>query len=279
MPTDALLPDPWAFLRRHTPARIALGRSGGSLPTARALELAHAQALARDAVQAPFDADEFAARLRPLDPGVLVLRSAAGSRAQFLARPDLGRRLCPESERVLGALPEQARGRGLVILVSDGLSALAAWRQAPGLLAALLPRLEAHGFTRAPLLVVRHARVGIVDPVGSALRAEMALILLGERPGMASPDSLGAYFAYGPGPGRTDGDRNCVSNIRPEGLAHEAAAEKIAALLAASRHLRLSGVGLKEGPDAASLSAAQSPAPLGIGSSGCGAIPGPDQVR
>jgi ethanolamine ammonia-lyase small subunit len=133
-----------------------------------------------------------------------------------------------------------------VVIVSDGLSALAAHRQAPPLLRALWPRLQGLGFQLAPLLVIRHARVGIIDEVGAVLAAELALIVLGERPGLGAPDSLGAYFGYGPGPGRTDADRNCVSNIRPAGLPPEAAADKLAALLDAARRGRVSGTGLKD---------------------------------
>ena len=255
MAADLVPEDGWVFLRRHTAARIALGRSGGSLPTRETLGLAYAQALARDAVRAPFDPHALAAALRPLAPDVLVLESAAPDRAAFLARPDLGRRLSERSAALLAALPRSDPPPTLAIVVSDGLSALAAERQASPLLAELLPLLRAHGFRLAPLVVVRHARVGLLDPVGSALGAEMALILLGERPGLGTPDSLGAYLAYGPGPGRTDADRNCVSNIRPEGLVAREAAARIAGLLAAAREFRLTGPALKEPPSRPSLGA------------------------
>jgi ethanolamine ammonia-lyase small subunit len=239
--------DAWSHLRRHTTARIALGRSGGSLPTRETLGLAYAQALARDAVRAPFDPEALAARLGGAEGGVRVLESAARSRSEYLARPDLGRRLCASSE---AALDGMARGAGpwdVVVIVSDGLSALAAERQSPGVVAALLPRLRSLGFSIAPLMVVRLARVGIIDPIGQALRAQLALILLGERPGLGTPDSLGAYLGFAPGPCRTDADRNCVSNIHPRGLDPAAAAGRIAGLLDGARRLRLSGPRLKEG--------------------------------
>jgi ethanolamine ammonia-lyase small subunit len=261
MGSELVPPDSWAHLRRHTAARIAIGRSGGSLPTRETLDLAYAQALARDAVWAPFDAGSLSRSMGIVAEGIRVLESAAGDRAAYLARPDLGRSLSPESLSELHAVAGTAAGRDVVVIVSDGLSALAAERQAPPLVAALLPRLRSLGFTLAPLLVVRHARVGIIDPVGHALKASIALILLGERPGLGSPDSLGAYFTFGPGPGRTDADRNCVSNIRPGGLGPSVAAERLAALLVRSSELRLSGARLKESDDGPGLPGGGSPLP------------------
>jgi ethanolamine ammonia-lyase small subunit len=239
--------DAWSHLRRHTTARIALGRSGGSLPTRETLALAYAQALARDAVRAPFDAGALAAALRAFAGDVRLLESAARSRAEYLARPDLGRRLGESSGAELAALAGGEARWDIVVIVSDGLSALAAERQGPLVVAPLLPRLRDLGLRVAPLLVVRLARVGIIDPVGHALRTPLALILLGERPGLGTPDSLGAYFGFAPGPGRTDADRNCVSNIRPGGLDPSDAAATIAGLLGRSLRLRLSGPRLKEG--------------------------------
>jgi ethanolamine ammonia-lyase small subunit len=243
--TSAFQTDPWSHLRRHTAARIALGRSGGSLPTREILAFAHDHALARDAVHAPFDASALAAELRPLHSPIYVLRSAAPNRTTYLRRPDLGRQLSPDSRQQLSALAPAPCD--LILLLSDGLSALAVQRQAPPLLAALLPLLRDAGFTLGPLCVVRHARVALQDEVGSLLRARQSLMLLGERPGLGTPDSLGAYLTFDPRPGRTDAERNCVSNIRPAGLAPAAAAQKIAALLLASRRLQLSGIALKEG--------------------------------
>jgi ethanolamine ammonia-lyase small subunit len=280
MAVELFSPDPWAHLRRHTDARIALGRSGGSVPTGEQLRFAEAQALARDAVRAPFDPEALAAELRALPAEVRVLASAAPDRAAYLLRPDLGRRLDGASRDRLADLarpappvppspaalppavlsaPAAAFGCDLVVMVSDGLSALAAHRQAAPLLRALWPQLHRLGFRLAPLLVIRHARVGIIDEVGAVLAAELAVILLGERPGLGAPDSLGAYFGYGPGPGRTDADRNCVSNIRPAGLPPGAAADKLAALLDAARRGQRSGTGLKDPADpAAALPPAES---------------------
>lgn len=243
--TSALQHDPWSHLRRHTAARIALGRSGGSLPTWEVLAFAHDHALARDAVHTPFAPSALVAQLRSLHSPILDLSSAAVDRAAYLHRPDLGRQLSAESRSLLtstGSPPQP----DLVVLVSDGLSALAAQRQAPPLLAALLPLLRDAGFALGPLCVVRHARVALQDEVGALLQARQSLMLLGERPGLGTPDSLGAYLTYNPQPDRTDAERNCVSNIRPSGLAPIAAAQKIASLLLASRRLQLSGTGLKE---------------------------------
>jgi len=233
-------------LRRFTAARIALGRTGGSLLTPAVLGFAHDHALARDAVHAPFDPGALAIKLRVLHPDVLVLASAAIDRATYLRRPDLGRRLSDESRTQLSASP--LFPCDLLLLISDGLSALAAQRQASPLLAALLPRLHEADFKLGPLCIVRHARVALQDEVGGLFQARQSLMLLGERPGLGTPDSLGAYLTYGPRPGRSDAERNCVSNIRPDGLSPARAAEKIATLLIASRRLQLSGIPLKEDP-------------------------------
>jgi len=246
---EPILPDPWLRLRRFTPARIALGRAGGSQPTRDQLAFALDHALARDAVHAPFDPASLARELSPLGLDVLSLASAAPDRATYLQRPDLGRQISPESLTQLSTLNSQLLPPpppDVVILVSGGLSALAAHRQAPPLLAALLPLLRAQGLTLAPLCLVRHARVALMDEVGEALGARLALILLGERPGLGTPDSLGAYFEYAPRAGLTNADRNCVSNIRPGGLPPAAAAEKLAALLSTALAQRRSGFALKE---------------------------------
>ncbi|MCX6955849.1 MAG: ethanolamine ammonia-lyase subunit EutC [Verrucomicrobia bacterium] len=259
MSLEPTLPDAWAHLRRHTAARIALGRTGGSVPTGAQLAFALDHALARDAVHAPFDAGALADTLSSLHPDPLVLHSAAPDRATYLQRPDLGRRLSDESAARISALT-LALPPDLVVLVSDGLSALAAQRQAAPLLGALLPHLRAAGFVLAPLCVVHHARVALMDEVGALLRARLALMLLGERPGLGTPDSLGAYLVFGPAASRTNADRNCVSNIRPAGLAPELAAEKLFALLTAASTLKLSGIALKEPALAIAATARADPA-------------------
>jgi len=235
--------DPWSHLRRHTGARIALGRAGGSLPTPARLDFQLAHAHARDAVLSPFDPEAFAERLRVLSPLVLPVLSAARDRAEYLRRPDLGRRLAPESRTLLES---HATPCDLVIIVSDGLSAHAVATQCEPLLAALLPLIRASRWTLAPLIVARHARVALQDEIGALLKATVSLILLGERPGLGSADSLGAYFIHTPFIARTDADRNCISNIREAGLPISAAAAKLHYLLGKSYGLRLSGVQLKD---------------------------------
>ncbi|MES2440852.1 MAG: ethanolamine ammonia-lyase subunit EutC [Verrucomicrobiota bacterium] len=236
--------DPWTELRKFTAARIALGRAGGSLPTTPLLDFRLAHARARDAVLAPFDPETLAGALRSLHTEVVVVKSRAADRTEYLLRPDLGRMMDGDSRKDLEAV-RNPNGSDLVIIVSDGLSSHAANRQAPLLLEKLLPMFD-ETWRIGPLVVVRHGRVTIQDDIGGCLDSRLSLMLLGERPGLGSPDSLGAYFTYRPRPGLTDADRNCVSNIRPEGLPPEAAARRLHLLLSASRHRAISGIALKD---------------------------------
>jgi ethanolamine ammonia-lyase small subunit len=220
---------------------VALGRAGGSVRSASLLDFRLSHARARDAVHEPFNAAAVAVELETFGHPVLLARSQAVDGATYLQRPDLGRRLAPESHAAL----EQVHGDfDLVIILSNGLSAEAAHRQGPQLLRALLPLLA--GWKLAPLVIAPFARVALQDEIGVALGARTALILLGERPGLGSPDSLGAYLVHSPRPGNTDAQRNCVSNIRPAGLPPEAAAQRIAWLLTEARRLGFSGVDLKD---------------------------------
>ena len=239
-------PDLWNTLRSATPARIALGRAGGSLPTREWLEFKSAHSAARDAVHNPLSAERLAHDIARLGIEVLVVDSAAPDRLTYLQRPDLGRRLDERSRHVLQGLPRPDLTPDLAIIVSDGLSALAVERQVPPLLAALLPKLTGDGWRLAPLTIVRFGRVALQDQIGHLLGAQIALTLIGERPGLGSPDSLGAYLVYAPRPGNTDVNRNCVSNIRPEGLPCDAAAETVHYLLTEARRRRVSGIGLKD---------------------------------
>ena len=232
-------------LRSATAARIALGRAGGSLPTGAWLDFKAGHAAARDAVHCAFDAEQLAAEIGALGVNVQIVDSEAMDRRTFLLRPDLGRRLAARSRYEL----QELRGDGsydLAIVVSDGLSALAVHRQARPVLEALLPTLKSEGLRIAPIVVARFARVAIEDEIGAVLGARASLILIGERPGLGSPDSLGAYFVYGPRVGNTDAQRNCVSNIRPEGLPIGAAAETIRYLIGEALRRGLSGIGLKD---------------------------------
>ncbi len=249
--SDALDADPWLALQRFTRARIALGRAGNGLPTAPllAFELAHAQA--RDAVHQPLDADALHALLRARQIESLDAHSAAPDREHYLRRPDLGRTLDDASRAALA----QHGGveRDVVFAIADGLSALAAARHAVPLLDAVLPLLE--GWRVGPVVVARQARVALGDEIGACLRAQFVVVLIGERPGLSSPDSLGIYVTHAPRAGRTDAERNCISNVRPEGLAYDAAAHKLHYLLTHGRRLGLTGVALKDDSDALPQSA------------------------
>lgn len=233
--------DPWLHLAGATPARIALGRVGAGLPTRAVLDFSLAHARARDAVHASFDAEGLAALLG--EPA-LVVESRAVDRALYLRRPDFGRLLAPASRALLEAMGRP--GGDIAIIVADGLSAAAARAHAPHLVAALRESLARAGLALAPLVVARGARVALGDVIGEALGAQAALMLIGERPGLSSPDSLGAYLTLGPRPGRADAERNCVSNIRPEGLPVQAAAFRLTWLIQEAFRRGITGVDLKD---------------------------------
>jgi ethanolamine ammonia-lyase small subunit len=243
--TGRRIVDPWGDLRAFTGARIALGRAGSSLPTAELLGFAAAHAAARDAVWAELDLDRLEAALAPLGLQSLRLTTLATDRATYLRRPDLGRRLDPASAGRLSAAAPPG-GCDLALVIGDGLSATAVQRHAPSLAAALVARLRDRGLVVGPLALVRQARVAVEDPIGAALGARAALILIGERPGLGSPDSLGAYLAFHPRPGLTDAQRNCVSNVRAEGLVIPAAADLLGWLVTEALRRGLSGVELKD---------------------------------
>ena len=240
--------NPWEFLREYTTARIALGRAGSSLPTNRHLEFQLAHARARDAVHSELDMARLERDITKLGYETTRLHSAAPDRATYLQHPDLGRRLDDESRRVL---EENKGAAGAAFIVADGLSALAVQRHAPAMLDAILSRLDSEEWDVAPIALVEQGRVAISDEIGSLLNAEQAVILIGERPGLSSPDSLGIYLTYGPRIGNTDADRNCISNIRAAGLGYPEAAHRLTYLMTAARRLGLSGVTLKD--DSAAL--------------------------
>ena len=245
-PARGAAPDePWADLRRFTPARIALPRSGASLATAPLLDFRLAHARARDAVHAELDEASLIADLAGLGLPVLAVASAAETRRHYLMRPDLGRRLGGDAAARLAA--HAGRGHDLAFVIADGLSARAVQTHARPLLAVALARL-AH-WRIAPLIVARHGRVALGDAIARALHAEIVVVLIGERPGLSAPDSMGAYLTFAPTPATTDAERNCISNIRPEGLGYADAGFKLVHLLAAMRARRLSGVRLKDDAD------------------------------
>ena len=257
-PPAPVTADPWTHLAGLTPARLALGRSGASLPTREVLKLGLAHAKARDAVHATADFDALRSGLEALGRDVVDVESAAPDRATYLRRPDFGRRLSARSRTPLQAMgPASA---GVCVLVADGLSASAVDLNALPLLAALLPRLAARGL--APVVLARQGRVALGDEVGALLGARLTVMLIGERPGLSAADSLGAYLTYAPRIGLTDAGRNCVSNIRAGGLVPEAAADKIAWLADRAFALSLTGVALKDGSDEPSLASRPGTAPL-----------------
>jgi len=236
--------DPWSELRRLTPARIALGRAGPALPTREVLAFALDHARARDAVHLPFDADAVAAQIEAMGLPTRTVASAAADRATYLRRPDLGRRLAPgERDRLAASLP---RGADIAIVVADGLSSAAVHAHAAPLIAALVPRLRQAGSSLAEIVLARQARVALGDEIGEIVGAGMVAVLIGERPGLSAPDSLGTYLTFAPAVGRTDADRNCVSNIHRDGLAYEDAAFKIAWLIRQGFSRRITGVALKD---------------------------------
>lgn len=246
--------NPWAHLRQLTPARIALGRAGTSLPTDAQLDFQFAHAQARDAVHLSLDCAELAAQIEQRGHTCLQLHSAAPDRNTYLQRPDLGRRLSDESAIELNEHTQQnGAGYDLAIVIADGLSALAVQRHALPLLQRIEEQIEKDGWTLAPISLVQQSRVALGDEVGERLKAKMVVMLLGERPGLSSPDSLGLYFTYDPKVGRTDADRNCISNIRLEGLSYNLAAHRLIHLMREACRRQLSGVNLKDEAEMLSL--------------------------
>ncbi len=232
-----------AQLRALTPARVGLGRTGVSQQTRDLLDFQLAHAQARDAVHARLESSALAANLAEIcGQQVLRLHSAAQNRTEYLQRPDLGRKLDEPSRAILAGL-DHANSE-LALIVADGLSALAVERHVPPLFKELLPSLES--WRLAPICIVEQGRVAIGDEIGAALGAQISVVLIGERPGLSSPDSLGAYITWAPKPGRTDAERNCISNIRAEGLSYPRAAAQLLFYLTESRRRQLSGVKLKE---------------------------------
>jgi ethanolamine ammonia-lyase small subunit len=243
------LPGPWDALRRLTAARIGLKRSGASLATAPLLAFQLAHARARDAVHEALDHARLEHDLASLGLPILTVASQANDRAQFLMRPDLGRQLSAEAECMLAA---KKGSYDIAFVVSDGLSAGAAQRHAAPLLAEIIPVLK--DWHIAPLVIVRLGRVGAGDAVAAALNATSVVILLGERPGLTAPDSLGGYLTWKPRPDTTEAERNCVSNIRPEGVRYADAGRTIVHLLRAMRAGGVSGIALKDDSDRLLLS-------------------------
>lgn len=243
----AVVQNPWQSLRRFTNARIALGRAGDSLPTGAllAFQLDHAQA--RDAVHLAFEAGGLAAQLEAAGQDVVQVHSAAQDRGTYLQRPDLGRRLSGESrQRLAQHAATTGESYDAVFVIADGLSALAVHRHAVPLLLAASEALRGMGWRLAPVVIASQGRVALGDEIGHILRAGQVAVLIGERPGLSVADSLGVYLTYAPQPGRTDAERNCISNIHPQGLSYSAAQQTLTYLMNQARQRQLTGVALKD---------------------------------
>ena len=236
----------WTALRRMTAARIGLKRAGASLATGPLLDFKLAHARARDAVMEPLDEARLAAELAGLGCPVISVASAAADRQTYLLRPDLGRRLAASADAALAA---HTGDYDVVFVVADGLSSRAVALHARPVLSLTMPALRAEGWKIGPLVIVRYGRVAIGDAIATALGAESVAVLIGERPGLSAPHSMGAYLTFKPRADTSDAERNCISNIRPDGIDYTAAGSKLAHLLRAMRTRRLSGVQLKDDSD------------------------------
>ena len=244
--------NPWHVLRQYTAARIGLGRAGISVPTKHllAFQLAHAQA--QDAVHLPLDSEQL---VTDIEAHCLKVHSQVNDRSQYLQRPDLGRRLNTESIELLKKSTAPSDDPyDLAIVIVDGLSSFAIQKNAAPLLKILSQRLaqqtllidEERTFRLAPIVIVQQGRVAIGDEVGEMLNAKSVLVFIGERPGLSSPDSLGLYLTWSPKVGLTDESRNCISNVRPQGLVYQEAVNKVFYLLSEAHQRKLTGVNLKE---------------------------------
>tara|TARA_R110000772_G_scaffold24895_2_gene65330 strand:+ start:5332 stop:6240 length:909 start_codon:yes stop_codon:yes gene_type:complete len=255
--SENIVNNPWRALRRYTDARIGLGRAGVSLPTSEMLDFQLSHARARDAVKLPLNIEKLQQQLAEFAPALpcqpMALHSQAFDRTTFLQRPDLGRKLNDISRNVLLKFTTQQEGDrqlqyDLAIVVADGLSSIAVQRNVRPLLDQLIPLLkkQSQPCSLAPLTIVEQGRVAIGDEVGQYLNAKAVLMLIGERPGLSAPDSLGVYFTWEPKIGLNDARRNCISNIRPAGLGFDVAAQRVLYLLKEARRLKTSGVQLKD---------------------------------
>ncbi|MGI4790982.1 MAG: ethanolamine ammonia-lyase subunit EutC [Janthinobacterium lividum] len=240
----------WNQIRQFTPARIGIEPVGVSQPTAANLDFQWDHAQARDAVNASLDAAGLTPELHGLGLETLRLHSKATDRDEYLQRPDLGRLLNDESQ---ASFAGQTGSFDVVFVIADGLSATAVNRHAVPFLHSVLPALRDNGWRIAPAVLVEQSRVAVGDDVAEGLGAEMVVVLIGERPGLTSPDSLGVYLTWKPRQETRDSERNCISNVRPEGLAYADAASKLLYLMSESRRRCISGVLLKEEADTAAF--------------------------
>lgn len=246
MDNETIIKSPVNLLRQLTAARVAIGRCGSSLPSGELLDFNLCHARARDAVHIPLDFEKTASDISSsAGVDVVILESMASTREEYLRRPDLGRRLSGDSLKRLDPGEERY---DISLSVADGLSSMAIERNAAFFLSKLVPALRCE-YTLAPVTLIRHGRVAVADEVARAFRSEMAVIFIGERPGLKSPDSMGIYMTYSPEPGMTDERRNCISNIRAGGMSHDAGVSKLLYLVHESMRRKISGVDLKDEQD------------------------------
>jgi ethanolamine ammonia-lyase small subunit len=237
-------PDPWSSLKSFTSARIALGRTGTAIPLKEVLSFKLAHAYARDAVYSRLDTLSLQEQLQPFHLPILLLHSKAADRHEYLQRPDKGRQLDPTTNPNSTYTAEKPVD--VTFILADGLSATAINVHAVPLLQSLIPLFKSSGISIGPLCLVEQGRVAIGDEIGALLNTKLTIVLIGERPGLSAADSMGAYITFNPRPGTTDESRNCISNIRHEGLSYETAANKIFYLTQEALKLKLSGVNLKD---------------------------------
>ena len=239
--------DPWEGLKQFTDARIALGRSGCSILTDEYLRFSLAHARACDTIKMPFDRQMVRKRLEDMGLDVEFAESAAASRDIFIRRPDFGRRLSETSRERLKKL--KYPGADVLIVIGDGLSSKAVHKQAVPLIQEFLPYMKELGLSVGPVVLAKQSRVALGDDIAEVMHCGLVVMLIGERPGLSSPDSLGIYMTYKPFAGRLESERNCISNVRPEGLSYERAAFKLAWLVEMAYDLQVSGTKLKDKSD------------------------------
>jgi ethanolamine ammonia-lyase small subunit len=248
MSDDSVTRSPWTDWKSVTPARLALGRVGAGMPTDEVLKFGWAHAMARDAIHATLDVEKLDKELKAQGWATAHIHSRAPDRTTYLRRPDLGRVIAPDDIAKLREAP--LVHNDICIVIGDGLSSLAVARHAAPLLAALKPLL-ANELKNAPVVIATQARVALADEIAELLQTKLSIMLIGERPGLSSPDSLGIYLTHAPFHNRNDAGRNCISNVRPEGLSYEAAAFKLAWLVRAALGRGITGVDLKDDSDLA----------------------------
>ena len=236
--------DVWQPLKQHTDARIALGRTGNSIPTKELLHFGMSHALAKDAIYKELDICNIQNNLKEQHFSSILVQSKAKDKKEFLINPNLGRQLNKESIELL--LQSNVEKGNIAIIFADGLSSAAINLNATPLLFEIVNALKGSEFNLSPIIIAKHARVALSDEIGETLKSDASIMLIGERPGLSSPDSLGVYLTWNPKKGRNDSERNCISNVRPQGLSYQQAAFKTIWLLKEAKKLNMSGVHLKD---------------------------------